>query len=91
MWGQHWGSLEDVLIPYPEAPEAPNLTRALLEQNYTIEKMFETAEEFFVSLGLRPMTDVFWSKSVIRRPADPNVEMVCHASAYDMASKDDYR
>ena len=51
--------------------------------------MFEKAEDFFTSLGLEPMTDTFWSKSLIERPDDR--EVVCHASAEDFYQKDDFR
>ena len=51
--------------------------------------MFEKAEDFFTSLGLEPMTDTFWSKSLIERPDDR--EVVCHASAEDFYRTDDFR
>ena len=41
--------------------------------------MFDKADEFFQGLGLDPMTETFWSESMIEKPADRSV--VCHASA----------
>lgn len=58
-------------------------------QNYTVEKMFHTAEDFFISIGLSPMTDTFWEKSVFQKI--PNRKMVCHASAWSFQKTDDFR
>ena len=44
--------------------------------------MFDYADEFFQSLGMIPMTDTFWEKSVIKKREDVDA-MVCHASAWD--------
>ena len=44
--------------------------------------MFDYADEFFQSLGMTPMTDTFWEKSVIKKREDVDA-MVCHASAWD--------
>ena len=52
--------------------------------------MFRTAEEFFVSLGLRPMSEEFWNYSMIERPSDGR-EVVCHASAWDFKHGNDTR
>ena len=46
--------------------------------------MYEMADEFFTGLGLMPMTDQFWEKSVLEKTTD--TEMVCHASARDFQS-----
>jgi len=44
--------------------------------------MFQVADEFFQGLGLLPMTETFWNKSLIERPSDGR-DVVCHASAED--------
>ena len=51
--------------------------------------MFELSEEFFVSLGLIPMPELFWEDSMIVRPVDRDV--VCHASAWDFLNQVDFR
>jgi len=51
--------------------------------------MFQTAEEFFTSLGLKKMPQEFWDKSIIVKPADR--EIVCHASAWDFYNRKDFR
>ncbi len=51
--------------------------------------MFQTAEEFFTSLGLKPMSMEFWRHSMLERPVDR--EAVCRASAWDFCNRKDYR
>lgn len=51
--------------------------------------MFELSEQFFHSLGMDNMTDIFWRESILEKRE--NVEMVCHASAWDFFERDDFR
>ncbi|KAI1309408.1 Angiotensin-converting enzyme [Halotydeus destructor] len=76
--------------PFPEM-QSFDFSSQLVKQNYTVERMFRTAEDFFVSLGLKPMTDKFWANSVFVKPKGRS--MVCHPSAWDMSDpeKKDYR
>lgn len=56
-------------------------------------RMFKAAEDFFESIGLYPMTQVFWDRSVINQTAWGKM-IVCHASAEDFClgpDGDDYR
>jgi len=52
--------------------------------------MFEESDRFFTSLGLIPMPQEFWDKSMIEKPADGR-EVVCHASAWDFYNRKDFR
>lgn len=56
----------------------------------TVKDMLLISEEFFVSLGLDPMPEEFWNKSVFERPNDGR-EMNCHASAWDFYDGKDFR
>lgn len=60
-----------------------------LFQNYTVLKMFEAAERFFTSLGLEPMPEEFWNKTIMVQP--DGITMVCHASAWDFYNQKDFR
>jgi len=51
--------------------------------------MYQVAEEFFTSIGLDPMPQGFWTKSMLVKPSDRDV--VCHASAWDFYDGDDFR
>jgi peptidyl-dipeptidase A len=46
-------------------------------------------EAFFTSLGFAPLPKTFWERSLFTKPADRDV--VCHASAWDVDSKEDLR
>ena len=88
MWAQTWHDRYDDLEPYPEAPLI-NLTRLLKEKRYTIHRMYKTAEDFFTSIGLDPMTPKFWTRSLFEKPDDR--EVVCQPAAFDFSYHDDYR
>jgi peptidyl-dipeptidase A len=51
--------------------------------------MVKYGEGFFSSLGFEPLPQTFWDRSMQTRPRD--LEVVCHASAWDMDDKDDVR
>ncbi|XP_053309980.1 angiotensin-converting enzyme [Spea bombifrons] len=88
MWAQSWSNIFDLVVPYPDASKV-DATPAMLAQNWTAKRMFEESDNFFVSLGLIPMPQEFWDKSMIEKPADR--EVVCHASAWDFYNRKDFR
>ncbi|KAL5009469.1 hypothetical protein ScPMuIL_011774 [Solemya velum] len=88
MWAQQWNNIYDLVIPYP-GKESVDVTPALREQNYTVERMFKTSEEFFTSLGLLPMPQEFWNGTIMKKPVGR--DMVCHASAWDFFNGKDFR
>lgn len=59
-------------------------------QGWTPRRMFEEANNFFISLGLLPVPPDFWNKSMLEKPTDGR-EVVCHASAWDFFSGNDFR
>ncbi|UJR37123.1 hypothetical protein I4U23_029827 [Adineta vaga] len=88
MWAQQWQDRLDDLMPYPDSPLV-NITHMLHEKHFTIDKMYKTAEEFFTSINLYPMTPKFWARSLFKKPTDR--EVVCHPSASNFQYHDDYR
>jgi len=52
--------------------------------------MFQLADRFFTSLGLDPVPQSFWEKSLLEKPKDGR-EVVCHASAWDFLDGKDFR
>lgn len=52
--------------------------------------MYRVAEEFFVSIGMKPMPDSFWKLSMLEKPEDGR-DVVCHASAWDFNNGTDFR
>ena len=59
-------------------------------QDYNVTKMFRVSEEFFTSLGMGPMSEIFWERSMLEKPDDGR-EVVCHASAWDFRDGEDFR
>jgi peptidyl-dipeptidase A len=90
IWAQQWNNIyEDILKPYPRAPQTPPLDRELVRQKYDEVRMTKLAESFYTSLGMPPLPDSFWERSMLTRPRDR--EVVCHASAWHMDGKEDVR
>ena len=60
-----------------------------LEQGWDAVRMFNESDNFFKSLGLIPMPQEFWDKSMLVKPEGR--EVVCHASAWDFYNRKDFR
>lgn len=88
MWAQQWGNVSEMVAP-EGAGVGYDLTEILVEQGFTPRKMVETGEAFFVSLGIDPLPETFWERSLITKPEDRDV--VCHASAWDLDDQEDIR
>ncbi|KAH1028894.1 angiotensin-converting enzyme [Dendroctonus ponderosae] len=88
MWGQSWNNIGDLMLPYPDVKK-DNLTAELLKQNYSVTKIFRTAEAFFKSINLTAMPESFWTNSILEKPSDRDI--VCHASAWDFQDGKDFR
>ncbi len=52
--------------------------------------MYETAEEFFKSLGFGPLLDNFYSESMLEKPSDGR-SVECHGRAWDFFTGKDFR
>ncbi|NXP26793.1 ACE enzyme, partial [Scytalopus superciliaris] len=89
MWAQSWSNIFDLVIPFPDATKV-DATPAMKKQGWTAKRMFEESDRFFTSLGLIPMPQEFWDKSMIEKPSDGR-EVVCHASAWDFYNRKDFR
>jgi peptidyl-dipeptidase A len=88
MWAQDWGNIYPLVAP-PASDPGYDLTKVLVSRKFDAEKMVKTGEGFYTSLGLAPLPDSFWQRSMITRPRDR--EVVCHASAWDVDNVDDLR
>lgn len=67
-----------------------SLVKTPFFQNYTPLKFFEMSEDFFKSLNLSGMPELFWERSIIEKPNDGR-DLVCHASAWDFFDGEDFR
>lgn len=88
MWAQQWNGISDIVAP-PSSNPGYDLNKVLVAKKYDPIKMVKTGEAFFTSLGLAPLPETFWQRSLITRPRDR--EVVCHASAWDVDNIDDLR
>ena len=88
MWAQQWGNIYPLVAPKDDT-SAYSLDTLLTAKGYDPAKMVKTGENFYSSLGLAPLPQTFWDRSMITRPQDR--EVVCHASAWDLDDADDIR
>ena len=89
MWAQEWGDIYDIVAP-PGAGDLGYDTGKLLEaKGYDPIKMVKAGEGFYSSLGFEALPKTFWERSQFVKPRDR--EVICHASAWDIDSKDDVR
>ncbi len=88
IWAQEWNNVYD-LMDSPKPAQAYDLTKILKERKTDAHGMVKYGENFFTSLGFAPLPATFWERSLFTKPADRDV--VCHASAWDVDSKDDLR
>jgi peptidyl-dipeptidase A len=88
IWSQEWNNVYE-LMDSPKPRESYDLTRILQERHTDPRGMVRYGEGFFTSLGFAPLPKTFWERSLFTKPVDRDV--VCHASAWDIDSKDDVR
>ena len=86
MWAQSWSNIDDIL---GIKKSSIDITKLLKRAKYDSNKMVKTAENFFVSLGMPKLPKSFYEQSLFEKPRDR--EVVCHASAWHVDSKEDVR
>jgi peptidyl-dipeptidase A len=87
MWAQSWSYLYPELEPYKNVAKID--VTAALKRGYDATKMVKMGEAFYTSLGMAPLPDTFWQRSMLVRPEGKQVE--CHASSWDVTFSDDLR
>lgn len=87
-WAQTWDNIYPLVAP-KDADPGYDLTEILKQRNTDWKQMVKYGENFFTSLGFDPLPQTFWERSLFLKPRDRDV--VCHASAWDIDSKDDLR
>src|ERR1700726_370917 len=87
-WSQEWNNVYS-LMDSPKPAQSYDLTKILQERHTDARGMVRYGEGFFTSLGFAPLPKPFWGRSLFTKPADR--EVICHASAWDVDSKEDLR
>ncbi len=88
MWSQEWGSIYDIMEPYPGVADL-DVDSTLKTKEFSPQEMVRNAESFYVSLGMPRLPDTFWTRSQFTKPRDRDV--VCHASAWGLDGGNDLR
>jgi len=60
MWDSFLVNLNEIAVPFLEKPSA-DPTPEMTSQGYDAKKMFEIGNEFYTSMGLKPVPDTFAS------------------------------
>jgi peptidyl-dipeptidase A len=89
MWAQEWGNIYDVVAPPGAGDVGFDTTELLVAKGYDPVKMVHGGENFFSSLGFKPLPETFWQRSQFVKPQDR--EVVCHASAWNVDNIEDLR
>jgi len=89
MWAQEWGNIYDIVAPKGAGDIGYDIGELLEAKKKDPVEMVKIGEGFYTSLGLPGLPQSFWQRSQIVRPRDR--EVVCHASAWNVDSKDDLR
>ncbi len=87
MWAQEWNNIYSIVIPHPNAPNI-DATPKIKETMQPID-IVHNVENFYTSIGFKPLPESFYTHSMFVKPADR--EVVCHASAWDLDTKGDVR
>ena len=88
LWAQDWSNVFELVTP-GGGGESFDLNAILKGRRMTPVEMTRIGERFYTSLGLAPLPQTFWERSLFAKPADR--EVVCHASAWDIDLADDVR
>lgn len=90
LWGRFWSGLYEIAQPYP-GKASLDPTQAMIEQNYTVRRMFEMGNDFFVSMGMKSFPETFFNLSMLEKPSNSDRKVVCHPTAWDFSDGKDFR
>lgn len=82
MWGQSWSNIYDLVYEEKLDSKYIDVTKIINEKSLSEIEMVEYAEDFFISMGFKPLPKTFWERSLFVKPRDRSV--VCHASAWNL-------
>lgn len=83
--GDSFEHLYQLVKPFPEVADV-DYDQEIIKQNYDTEKVLKLAEDFYVSLNMSELPELFWNHSVFQKPKDG--EMSCVEKAYDIEPDD---
>ncbi|CAD5120116.1 DgyrCDS8693 [Dimorphilus gyrociliatus] len=89
MWSNSWVNIFSQVAPFPNKTNI-EVTKEMSNQKYTVKKLFNISEEFFLSLNLKAMPKSFWKDSMLTKPQD-NRTVFCFPSSWDFYNQKDFR
>ncbi|XP_045110513.1 angiotensin-converting enzyme-like [Portunus trituberculatus] len=90
LFGRFWSLLFTYMKAYPDVKEA-NITAYIEAMPGNGSFMYRWAEERFLSMGLKPLPDSFYERSIFFEQEHEGREMECQPSAWDMYDGKDFR
>lgn len=88
MWSQSWKPLIKNIRPFPLKPSF-DVTSEMKRQKYDSSKMVKLADNFFVSLGFKPVPKDFFTRSQFKDTKDGKSN--CMATSWDLCDGQDFR
>ena len=85
MWSQDWSNIYPLVKPFSGKSNL-DVSEALRE-SYSVEKMLQLAESFYLSLRMPKLPASLYRRSLLNKPAGR--EVVCDTSTWDFFSKTD--
>ncbi len=89
MWAQEWGDIYDIVAPPGAGDIGYDIGELLKAKGVDEIAMVKIGEDFFSSVGFKPLPKSFYERSQFLKPRDR--EVVCHASAWDVDNVEDLR
>ena len=89
MWAQEWGNIYPLVAPKGAGDLGYDIGDLLEKKGKKPLDMVKYGEGFYSSLGMAPLPQTFWQRSMFVKPEGR--EVVCHASAWDLDNEDDVR
>jgi peptidyl-dipeptidase A len=89
IWAQDWSNVFDLVASRRGRLGLLSSRRFSSTARASAVDMMKMGERFYTSLGLAPLPQTFWERSLLVKPADRDV--VCHASAWDIDYAEDVR
>ena len=70
MWGQSWSNIYDLVYEEKQDSKYVDVTKIINEKSLSEIEMVEYAEDFFISIGFKPLPETFWERSLFVKPRD---------------------
>ncbi len=77
MWAQEWGNIYNIVAPKGAGDLGYDIGDLLTAKGYDPLKMVKAGENFYSSLGFKPLPETFWTRSADHQAARPRRRLPC--------------